>query len=191
MLGFCPVFTVKDLRKMISSMPQESFIKQMGPFALVQRPPAAILLKAGIKEHEDGVQRTAMAKASDISTNILSLLFEFDTLNITTLPPLTDEDLLVVGRLPDCDVVVEHASVSKRHASLRWHDKDKRCTVKDDGSTNGTFVNDTGIGEREATLRDGDIVTFGEIPFWFLLTSTLYSKLSNRSTSNKLGSRSG
>lgn len=185
------MFTVKDLRKMIAQLPQDSFVKQMGPFALVQRPPASFLIKAGIKDGEDGVARTAMSKAQDISTNILSLLFEFDTLNITTLPPMQSEDTLVVGRLPDCDVVVEHASVSKRHASLRWNEKDKRCTVKDDGSTNGTFVNDTSIGAREATLRDGDIVTFGEVPFWFLLTTTLYSKLSTRSTSNRLGSRSG
>lgn len=184
------MLTVKELRGLVASLPADKFVKQMGPFALVQRPPPSFLAAKGIRE-DAGVARTAMAKAGDISTNILSLLFEFDTLNVTTLPPIKGDDTLAVGRLPDSDVVIDHPSVSKRHASLKWNEKEKRASVKDEGSTNGTFVNDTTIGAREATLRDGDIVTFGEVPFWFLLTSTLHTKLSNKSTSNRLGARSG
>ncbi|MFL5318299.1 MAG: FHA domain-containing protein [Myxococcaceae bacterium] len=175
---------------MAARLSVEQFVKQMGPFALVRRPPPQWLRAQGVDENA-GVARTAMAKAADISTNILSLLFEFDGLSINIIPPLSSEDVLVVGRLPDSDVVVDDPSVSKKHATIRWSDGQKKCTVKDEGSTNGTYINDATTGGRESVLRDGDIVTFGEVPFWYLSTSTLYSKISNRSTSHRLGSRSG
>lgn len=176
---------------MVARLSADQFAKQMGPFALVRRPPPSWLKAQGVAAMDDGVARTTMAKPQDISTNILSLLFEFDSLTINILPPLSAEDALVVGRLPDNDVVVDDRSVSKKHATLRWNQTQARCTVKDEGSTNGTYVNDANIGNREAVLRDGDIVTFGEVPFWFLNAATLYSKLSNKSSSNRLGARSG
>ena len=30
---------------------------------------------------------------------------------------------------------------------------------------------------RETTLKDGDILSFGEVQYWFLLTDTLHTKL--------------
>jgi hypothetical protein len=30
---------------------------------------------------------------------------------------------------------------------------------------------------RETTLKNGDILSFGEVQYWFLLTDTLYVKL--------------
>ena len=33
---------------------------------------------------------------------------------------------------------------------------------------------------KEAALRDGDIVSFGEVRFWYLLIDTLHAKLFGR-----------
>lgn len=64
-----------------------------------------------------------------------------------------------IGRTPDNALVLDDGSVSRRHASLT-HGADG-WTLRDHGSTNGTFVN--GVKVREALLRDGDRVRVGGV----------------------------
>ena len=67
---------------------------------------------------------------------------------------------LLVGRNASCDLPIREGAVSGRHASLRrvpggaW-------TVRDEGSSNGTFVNGKQVSE--ATLRDGDEIAFRDV----------------------------
>jgi pSer/pThr/pTyr-binding forkhead associated (FHA) protein len=179
------VLSVKEMRSLAGSLSLESFRKQLGPFALIQRP----LTPDG--QNYEVPAATAMAKKADISQGVLGLLFEFEDLSVATLPPLTGVDELTVGRLPDCELVIDQPSVSKRHAVLRWNEEQKRCTLNDLGSTNGTYLNDCILVRRETMLRDGDILSFGDVQFWFLLTDTLHVKLGNKSGSHKLGAHSG
>jgi pSer/pThr/pTyr-binding forkhead associated (FHA) protein len=67
----------------------------------------------------------------------------------------------VLGRDPECDVVVADVTVSRRHAELRA--VDGRMAVRDLGSSNGTSIN----GARVATgeLSPGDTVSFGKVVF--------------------------
>ncbi|MFZ5468458.1 MAG: FHA domain-containing protein [Myxococcota bacterium] len=176
---------------MARSLQLERFRQQLGPFVLVQRPPgeaAGGTDKMGLPVN---VAATKMARPEDISQNALSLLFEFEELTVATLPPLQGVDELIVGRQPDCDLVIDDGSVSKRHARLRWDEAAKRCTVQDLDSTNGTFLNASVMVRRESMLRDGDILSFGDAQYWFLLTETLYGRLSSVSGASKLGSHSG
>jgi pSer/pThr/pTyr-binding forkhead associated (FHA) protein len=175
------MLSVKEMRTLASRLSAEKFKKQLGPFALIQRPPNEKLdttQKMGLPAN---AQATTMAKVEDISKGILSLLFEFEELQVATLPPVSDAEELSVGRLPDCELVIDHKSVSKRHAALKWDAKMQKCTVRDLGSTNGTFLNSSLLMKKEAALQDGDIVSFGEVQFWYLLTDTLHAKLSGRS----------
>jgi len=64
---------------------------------------------------------------------------------------------VVVGRLPECDVVLADSNVSRRHAEFRR--KDDGVFVTDLGSTNGTRVNGAPI--REQLLASGDEVAVG------------------------------
>jgi diguanylate cyclase (GGDEF)-like protein len=64
----------------------------------------------------------------------------------------------IVGRSPDAAVRLRDDGISREHAALCV--AGGRVTVKDLGSTNGTFVNGVRIQERE--LRDGDQLTVGE-----------------------------
>jgi hypothetical protein len=68
-----------------------------------------------------------------------------------------DRELLTIGRLAECDVVVRDTGVSRRHAQVRT--VDGVSTVTDLGSTNGTKVN--GREVQSAALTDGDTITIG------------------------------
>jgi pSer/pThr/pTyr-binding forkhead associated (FHA) protein len=76
----------------------------------------------------------------------------------TVLLPL-DNDVVRVGRSPACDIVLDDASVSRRHALLAR--RGETTFVLDDRSLNGVRVN----GERvsEAALRDGDALVLGNV----------------------------
>ncbi len=64
---------------------------------------------------------------------------------------------VVLGRLPECDVVLSDPNVSRRHAEVRRHGDE--VVVADLGSTNGTRVNGTPI--REHRLQGGDQISLG------------------------------
>lgn len=74
-------------------------------------------------------------------------------------------DPVVVGRLPECGVVVADQNVSRRHAEFR--STGDGFVVTDLGSTNGTRVN--GIPVREQQLASGDEVTVGSTTLVFEL----------------------
>jgi pSer/pThr/pTyr-binding forkhead associated (FHA) protein len=66
-------------------------------------------------------------------------------------------DRLVIGRLEHCDVVVTGQGVSREHAELAR--AGSGWTIRDLGSSNGTFVNDGRVGAQP--LRDGDVIGIG------------------------------
>lgn len=82
----------------------------------------------------------------------------------TVLPSgvVTKPPSLVIGRAKDCDLIVEHPTVSTRHARLTWSPDRTLVVVEDLASANGTFVR----GERvtQVAVRPGDEVTFGQAP---------------------------
>jgi len=64
---------------------------------------------------------------------------------------------MVLGRLPECAVVLNDPNVSRRHAEIRRRGSD--VVVVDLGSTNGTRVN--GVRVKEQLLNDGDEIEVG------------------------------
>jgi|GEM_PF-378255 len=172
------MLSVKELKNYAQRLSAEEFLSQLGPFALIQKPDelqdARHTEKMGLPHN---MVVTHMVAREKVSTAALSLLFQFETLAVVTLPPLQGSDMLYIGRQPDCELVLDHPSVSKRHALLRWNSAFGRSTLTDLESTNGTLLNASTRLRRETVLKDGDIVSFGEVQFWYLLTSTLYQKL--------------
>ncbi len=71
---------------------------------------------------------------------------------------------LRIGRDTGSDIHCPHPLVSRFHAALRVS-PDGRCSIVDQHSTNGTYVN--GRAVRRAELSEGDIVQVG--PFRFFL----------------------
>ncbi|MGB0514640.1 MAG: FHA domain-containing protein, partial [Wenzhouxiangellaceae bacterium] len=67
----------------------------------------------------------------------------------------------VIGRAADAQVQLTFESVSRRHAEI-GRNNGGRLTIRDLGSTNGTFVNGTRIDRIEALLA-GDVIHIGDI----------------------------
>jgi FhaA, N-terminal domain/FHA domain len=73
------------------------------------------------------------------------------------------ERRVVIGRSRDCDIQLNDANVSRRHAELRQ--EGASYWVVDLGSTNGMEVN--GKRVKRAKLRDGDTITLGSTEITF------------------------
>jgi uncharacterized protein YkwD len=73
-------------------------------------------------------------------------------------------DAVAIGSAPGNDLVVDDATVSRRHATLTRHDK--RLWLTDLGATNGTYVNGSRISA-PVYLNDGDELRLGAAIFRF------------------------
>jgi pSer/pThr/pTyr-binding forkhead associated (FHA) protein len=73
-------------------------------------------------------------------------------------------DLTHIGRSPSSEIVLDDASVSRRHALITR--RGDRTVILDDRSRNGVHVN--GVRVSEADLQDGDIVVCGHITLRFI-----------------------
>lgn len=170
------MLTVKELKVLAGRLSEPFFVKQVGPFALVQKPPRPVVEQMAMRM---GAQSTAYASGpASIEQMQLAVYLHFDNMQVATLPPLGTQDVLMVGRAPSCDLVINDPSVSKQHAVLRWHGQAGACTLEDLKSTNGTLLNGQALEpKREAFLRDGYLVRFGDADFAFFTAQSLYKRL--------------
>ncbi|XP_028993954.1 kanadaptin [Betta splendens] len=93
--------------------------------------------------------------------------------------PLSHRGYFVVGRLPVCDVSLEHPSISRYHAVIQYRGQDgegksigeeKGFYVQDLGSTHGTVVNKNKIPSKTyIRLRVGHVLKFGGSTRLFIL----------------------
>jgi len=76
-----------------------------------------------------------------------------------------DDEPLRVGRMPDAEIPIMDQSMSRNHCEI--FQKGNQYMLLDQGSINGTFVND----ERTETcvLKSGDEVRTGSIRFVFAI----------------------
>lgn len=76
--------------------------------------------------------------------------------------PLEGRNRWVLGRSPECDVILDAAAVSRRHVILT--EKSDQFFVEDLGSRNGTYVNGQRV-ENEAKLNHGDQLLICDLLF--------------------------
>jgi hypothetical protein len=106
----------------------------------------------------EGSERTVFLKASP-----LTLYLEregHDPIRIT-------QERFVIGRGPQCDLVIDSARVSREHVSLSR--KGVTFVLEDLGSSNGTWFNDERISIRE--LETGDVIVLGNESMTFVVRS--------------------
>ena len=72
------------------------------------------------------------------------------------LSPETD---IIIGRATDVDMVVVEDMVSRRHALIST--KGGKVTLRDLGSTNGTFLNGERVGREPVEVKEGDRILIG------------------------------
>jgi pSer/pThr/pTyr-binding forkhead associated (FHA) protein len=75
-----------------------------------------------------------------------------------------DREFVHIGRNPASDIVLDDASVSRKHALIAR--RGERTVVLDDRSRNGVHVN--GVRVNEAELRDGDAIACGHVTLRFI-----------------------
>jgi len=75
---------------------------------------------------------------------------------------------LVIGRGVECDLVLDHHRVSRRHAQLRITDSGDACTIEDLGSRNGTRLSGALAANRPSVVTAGEAICIG--PFTLVLT---------------------
>jgi pSer/pThr/pTyr-binding forkhead associated (FHA) protein len=79
------------------------------------------------------------------------------------MPPLPLGGLrLSIGRHSECDLILPHVSVSRRHAVIK--SRGKVTVLEDGGSRNGSFVNGKRV-KKNQVLKVGDKVTLGPYTF--------------------------
>ncbi|XP_061650038.1 kanadaptin isoform X2 [Phyllopteryx taeniolatus] len=93
--------------------------------------------------------------------------------------PLAHRGYFVVGRLPVCDVTLEHPSISRYHAVIQYRrlpgegesvSEDRGFYIQDLGSTHGTVVNKNKIPPKTyIRLRVGHVLKFGGSTRLFIL----------------------
>ena len=67
----------------------------------------------------------------------------------------------VIGRSTECDFQIPLAMVSRRHCEINI--REEHISIRDLGSSNGTFVNDQRV--QEADLEAGDKLVVGPVTF--------------------------
>jgi predicted component of type VI protein secretion system len=79
-------------------------------------------------------------------------------------PILLDKPIVLIGRHPDCDVVIANsAKVSRRHCCVAQINE--AFFVRDLGSMNGVRVNGTRV--TQAMLNPNDQLAIGDVPYIF------------------------
>uniref|UniRef100_A0A3Q3VUA2 FHA domain-containing protein n=1 Tax=Mola mola TaxID=94237 RepID=A0A3Q3VUA2_MOLML len=100
--------------------------------------------------------------------------------------PLVQRSYFVVGRLPVCDVSLEHPSISRYHAVIQYRSRagegepvgeESGFYVHDLGSTHGTVVNKNKIPPKTyVRLRVGHVLKFGGSTRLFILQGPEYDE---------------
>jgi pSer/pThr/pTyr-binding forkhead associated (FHA) protein len=79
---------------------------------------------------------------------------------------------VLIGRKPDCSLVVDKENISATHAALTYHHK--QWWISDLNSTNGTFLNDDRLSE-PTVIMAGDQIRCGNHA-WTIEIKTSHSK---------------
>lgn len=101
-----------------------------------------------------------LIRSADSRQQIEAVLLELDAFLIVDGKhhvPLR-QPVIAIGRRANNDVVVDAATVSRRHAQIRW--RFGRFIVTDLGSRGGTYVNGRRVDE--CVLQPGDVITLSD-----------------------------
>jgi hypothetical protein len=103
--------------------------------------------------------------AGGFSMWVLRIQFGGRSIRVPVVKPL------LVGRNPDCDVIVEAPGVSRRHCSVEPAPSGEGLWIRDLGSSLGLFLRDQPV--KEVLLVEGDAVAVGRVWLFVQRDATL------------------
>lgn len=158
------MLTVRELKELTKRLDVVALEQQLGPFVLIAHPMSTDANRAVSLATRPLIRPGAPAKS----------IFDFEELEVVTLPPLLGRGSFVLGRSPDCDLVINDDTVSKQHARIDWHGG--AAEVKDLGAANAVFVNGVKVSGAQK-LTDNDLITLGSAHLFFMVVSTLRRRM--------------
>jgi hypothetical protein len=169
------VLTVRDLHTLALSSEPTAFERQLGPFVLIQKPPDPIFARIAMTLRASST--VPMAHRSRLTDQLATMLQGFEQMWVFDTKNVAAGAELLIGRAEESQFRVDEPSVSKRHAALTFRGPSAPPTLRDLGSTNGTFVNARAIADVETPLGDGDTLCFGDAQFLFMAPRALHAQL--------------
>lgn len=166
---------VKELQQAARTQTTEQFAASVGNWVLMQQPTGAVYQQLAMLLRRGETVR--MAHEARLPQEILSMVQAFESLEVLSLGKLPEKKELIVGRAPECDLVIHEPSVSSRHAALRFFSERQQISLFDLGSRNGTFVNAKVLPDSGLVLFDGDALSFGDAQFLFMRADALQEQI--------------
>lgn len=164
------MLTLSELQHIAATLTGARFVKQVGPFVLLQHQAGKLLLDGDERRRTALISKGAMIKKS------VEIKSDLAKLQVTMLPPMAGHAILKVGRAPDNDLILEDPSASKHHATLAW--VNGRGELTDLGSMNGTTVNGEVVEPNAVrVLRDGEVISFGGAQFVYYTSPRIFDIL--------------
>ncbi len=117
---------------------------------------------------ELSMEKTQVSPVSSEKTQMFSIMSPQFTLvglssGVSGKTFSLDKTEIIIGRSPDCDVVISDSTVSAHHAKLTK--KEENWIIEDLNSTNGTFVDNEKISK--SYLTGGEIIRLGKVELRF------------------------
>lgn len=80
-----------------------------------------------------------------------------------------------IGRVDGNDCIMPDYAISRQHATIE--NRRGAYLLRDNGSTNGTFLNGARLAARPFEVHDRDVISFARYEFSFLLPGSFYDML--------------
>ncbi len=160
---------IEDLRPDAARLSSEEFKNRYGDAFL-------LLSSAGFKQPKSATSTEVLLDLGDevgertagVSVRVVPIRAAKDSLT----------HLITVGRSAKNDVMIPDISVSRFHAFFK-RNRAGGFQLQDAGSTNGTIVNESSVGTKEAgppvDVKSGDNIRFGQVDVTFLEADALRS----------------
>lgn len=153
---------LQDFMKVVATLSVDEFVEQFPhPFLFYSETPGAVeaFVHTRLVDSSPGT-----SQIDRFSEEVLSFMPLMPNPRPNREFPLKS----FIGRDNRRDFVVQHSTVSNRHACLLYDDEQDAYKLVDSGSTNGTMVRGrTLVPGDPVVVRDGDVVTFGKANFLF------------------------
>lgn len=123
----------------------------------------AIIRMSDFDMKDEGAEQRAAIAGSRAQLVCVTTQFAGETYDI-------EKTEVILGRTEDNDIALNHRSVSKHHSRIVVDGE--RFTIFDNGSANGTFVNDEEYASVE--LQSGDVIELGHVKLRFVPPGETY-----------------
>jgi pSer/pThr/pTyr-binding forkhead associated (FHA) protein len=116
--------------------------------------------KSGAVEKAQSEEDTGETTIQTGPSGVARVSFRLDVPELA-LSFTLEEGENVIGRVEEAAVRINLAGISRRHAVITV--RGDKVTVRDEGSSNKTFVEDREVGQEPVELLAGDVLMFGDV----------------------------